>query len=144
MFVNKILSNIFMWDLVLKDLLWETRWYNQNLVWMFGLVAITFFSLYKLTACKYWEQRWPCMSRRSAWADVGRGGPWASGREHAAQNILSASAERNMRTRAGGRSSAGICKRRKKIGHRAWGSCPNDRCLAARVDHGTYEIDIIF
>ena len=42
MFVNTILFKIFMWDLVLKNLLQETEWCNQNLIWMITLVVMTF------------------------------------------------------------------------------------------------------
>jgi hypothetical protein len=34
--------NISMWDLVLKNLLKQIQWCNRNLIWIFGLWAITF------------------------------------------------------------------------------------------------------
>jgi hypothetical protein len=35
--------NIFMWDLVLKNLLKRIQWCNRNLIWVFDLWVITFF-----------------------------------------------------------------------------------------------------
>jgi hypothetical protein len=36
--------NISMWDLVLKNLSKRILWYNRNLIWIFGLWVIIFFS----------------------------------------------------------------------------------------------------
>ena len=42
MFVKNFYRNIFMWSLVLKSLLQETRWCNRILIRILGLEAMTF------------------------------------------------------------------------------------------------------